>query len=97
MEKKSILIVAMAMAVASLSGNAKEKCKVRVTLADSTTNEIVITRSGEDPANSPYRMKAGAGPMECEIETDEIEEFQIYDWGEIQEKGLHHAGGELFR
>lgn len=87
MGKTSILIVAAAMAVASLPGNAKEKCKVRVSLADTTTNEIVITRSGEDPAKSPYRMKAGAAPMECEIETDEIEEFKIYDWGEIQEKG----------
>lgn len=46
MGKTSILIVAAAMAFASLPGNAKEKCKVRVSLADTTTNEIVITRSG---------------------------------------------------
>lgn len=34
--------------------------------------------------------------MECEIETDEIEEFQIYDWGEIQEKGSTTRVGNFF-
>lgn len=94
---KKAIALTVALAAVSLTLCAKEKCKIRITIADSIgANEIVITRFGEDPAKSPYCFKADTPTAEYEFETDEIEKFQIWDWGEIREKGHTERVGNFF-
>lgn len=84
---KPILLLLLATATI-LNSNAKETCKIHVTVSDGTKPvELVIAPSGQDPAHSQYRSTIADGVYDCVIETDQVERYEISDLGQLIETG----------
>ncbi len=72
----------------AMSALAKEKAHIIVKAAEGVTpTELVISKIGQDPANSPYRTKLENGIHEIDLETDFIESYGITDWTQLSTDG----------
>lgn len=80
---KSIAALAIFMC-GTLTSMAVEKAHIVVNTTSATSpTELVITTAGQDPATSNLRTKPEGGIYEFNIETDNIEQYEIFDWTEI--------------
>lgn len=78
------LIIAL---IGYLTGMANEKAHIIVRPADGfMPDELVISKGGDDPQKSPYRIRLENRIYECDIETDHIELYSIIDEGELQKQ-----------
>lgn len=83
-DMKLRIAAALVCAIVGLGLSAKEKCKVIITASEGALPyELVVAPSSEDPKDSPLRTTLEAGPYECEIETDQIEQYEVVDLGEM--------------
>lgn len=49
--------------------------------------ELIIAKFGMDPLKSKYKMTLGNEDLICEIETEEIELYNILDWSQFEKEG----------
>lgn len=49
--------------------------------------ELIIAKFGMDPLKSKYKMTLGNEDLVCEIETEEIELYNILDWSQFEKEG----------
>ncbi|MDE6696769.1 MAG: TlpA family protein disulfide reductase [Muribaculaceae bacterium] len=90
--KNRILILAMALALCvtvNIKAMATEKVHITVKAAEGVApTELVISKEGVDPADSPYRTNLDNGIYEIDIETDFIEPYGIRDWTQLINNGM---------
>ncbi|MDE6549701.1 MAG: TlpA family protein disulfide reductase [Muribaculaceae bacterium] len=89
--KNRILFLAIALALCvavHFTSMATEKAHITVKAAEGVTpTELVISKDGTDPADSPYRTNLENGVFEIDIETDFIEPYGIIDWTQLINNG----------
>ena len=82
--QRTLTSVAVILLCSYISAIAKEKAHIVVRAADGVApTELIISKEGVDPANSPYRTSLDNGVYEIDIETDFIESYGIRDWTQI--------------
>lgn len=82
-------IMAVILLCNSIMAMAMEKAHITVKAAEGVTpTELVISKDGVDPANSPYRTNLENGVYEIDIETDFIEPYGIIDWTQLTTEGM---------
>lgn len=82
-------ILMVALLFCSMTAMAKEKAHVMVKVAEGVApTELVISKDGIDPADSPYRTALDNGIYETDIETDFIEHYGIRDWTQLISNGM---------
>ena len=82
-------VIAVALLFSSMAAMAKEKAHVIVKIAEGVApTELVISKDGVDPADSPYRTTLEDGVYETDIETDFIEPYGIRDWTQLISNGM---------
>ncbi len=76
--------VTVMMLCSSMTAIAKEKAHIIVKAAEGVSpTELVISKVGQDPANSPYRTNLEKNIYEIDLETDFIESYSITDWTQL--------------
>lgn len=82
-------ILMVALLFCSMTAMAKEKAHVMIKVAEGVApTELVISKDGIDPADSPYRTALDNGIYETDIETDFIEPYGIRDWTQLISNGM---------
>ncbi|MDE6551413.1 MAG: TlpA family protein disulfide reductase [Muribaculaceae bacterium] len=87
---RPFLALALALSI-SVNGSvmAIEKVHITVKAAEGVApTELVISKDGTDPADSPYRTNLEKGVYEIVIETDFIEPYGITDWTQLTNNGM---------
>ncbi len=81
--------VAFIVLCGSMTATAKEKAHIIVKAAEGVSpTELVISKLGEDSANSLFRTNLENGIYELDIETDLIESYEIKDWTQLSSNGI---------
>lgn len=87
--KNGVRIMAVILLCNSMTVMAKEKAHITVKAAEGVApTELVISKDGVDPANSPYRTNLENGFYAIDIETDFIEPYSIRDWTQLTTNGI---------
>ena len=83
------LVLALTLSIsANGSVMATEKVHITVKAAEGVApTELVISKDGTDPADSPYRTNLDRGVYEIAIEPDFIEPYRIRDWTQLINNG----------